>query len=94
MEISNYIQIKKKLPLNVNLLAVSKGFSSKEIKIINKVNKKNDFSQPNKFLGKRKDLTPEKMLKFVKKFKDSGATILGGCCETTPAHIKLFASIR
>ena len=34
MEISNYLQIKKQLPLNVNLLAVSKGFSSKEIKII------------------------------------------------------------
>ena len=34
MEISNYFQIKTKLPLNVNLLAVSKGFSSKEIKII------------------------------------------------------------
>ena len=61
---------------------------------INKINKKNDFSQPNEFLGTRKDLTPEKMLKFVKKFKDSGATIIGGCCETTPAHIKLFASIR
>ena len=35
MEISNYLQIKKKLPLNVNLLAVSKGFSSQEIKIFN-----------------------------------------------------------
>ena len=34
MEISNYIQIKKKLPLNVNLLAVSKGFGSQNIKII------------------------------------------------------------
>ena len=34
MEISNYLQIKKKLPNNVNLLAVSKGFSSKEIQII------------------------------------------------------------
>ena len=34
MEISNYIQIKKKIPLNVNLLAVSKGFNSEEIKII------------------------------------------------------------
>ena len=34
MEISNYLQIKKQLPLNVNLLAVSKGFSSQEIKII------------------------------------------------------------
>ena len=35
MEISNYLRIKRKLPPNVNLLAVSKGFSSKEIKIIN-----------------------------------------------------------
>ena len=43
---------------------------------------------PNEFLGQRKDLTPEKMGTFVKKFKDSGATILGGCCETKPAHIK------
>jgi len=34
LEISNYLQIKKKLPNNVNLLAVSKGFSSKEIQII------------------------------------------------------------
>ena len=36
MEISNYIQIKKNLPLNVNLLAVSKGFTSQEIKDLNK----------------------------------------------------------
>ena len=35
MEVSNYLQIKKKLPLNVNLLAVSKGFSSHEIKHVN-----------------------------------------------------------
>ena len=34
MEISNYLQIKKKLPLNVNLLAVSKGFGYEEIKVI------------------------------------------------------------
>ena len=44
MEISNYKQIKKKLPLNVNLLAVSKGFSSKEIKIINNLGQ-NDFGE-------------------------------------------------
>ena len=43
---------------------------------------------PNEFLGQRKDLTPNKMAEFAKKFKDSGATILGGCCETRPAHIK------
>ncbi len=49
---------------------------------------------PNEFLGQRKDLTPEKMFKFAKKFKDAGATILGGCCETKPAHIKEFAKLK
>ncbi len=44
MEILNYLQIKKQLPLNVNLLAVSKGFSSKEIKIINNLGQ-NDFGE-------------------------------------------------
>ena len=43
---------------------------------------------PKEFLGTRNDLTPKKMAEFAKKFKDSGATILGGCCETSPAHIK------
>ena len=44
MEISNYLQIKKKLPLNVNLLAVSKGFSIQEIEIINNQGQ-NDFGE-------------------------------------------------
>ena len=44
MEISNYIQIQKKLPLNVNLLAVSKGFSCQEIRIINNEGQ-NDFGE-------------------------------------------------
>ena len=44
MEISNYLQIKKNLPLNVNLLAVSKGFSSQKIKIINNEGQ-NDFGE-------------------------------------------------
>lgn len=44
MEISNYLQIKKTLPLNVNLLAVSKGFSSKEIKIIHNLGQ-SDFGE-------------------------------------------------
>ena len=49
---------------------------------------------PNEFLGVREDLTPERMLEFAKKFKDAGATILGGCCETRPSHIKAFASLK
>ena len=49
---------------------------------------------PNEFLGVREDLTPEKMLEFAKKFKNAGATILGGCCETRPSHIKAFTSLK
>jgi len=49
---------------------------------------------PNEFLGQRKDLTPENLAIIVKKFKDSGATILGGCCETKPAHIKEIAKLK
>ena len=48
---------------------------------------------PKEFLGKRNDLTPKKMAEYVKKFKDSGATILGGCCETSPAHIKEMSEL-
>ena len=44
MEISNYYLIKKQLPINVKLLAVSKGFSSQEIKIINNEGQ-NDFGE-------------------------------------------------
>jgi homocysteine S-methyltransferase len=55
---------------------------------------KSKTGNPNEFLGHRKDLTPEFMAKFVKKFKDDGATILGGCCETRPSHIKAMSEIR
>ena len=48
---------------------------------------------PKEFLGVRKELTPVKMAQFVKKFKNSGATILGGCCETSPAHIKEISKL-
>ena len=49
---------------------------------------------PNEFLGSRDDLTPEKMSEFVKTFKEAGATILGGCCETRPAHIMEMAKLK
>ena len=55
---------------------------------------KSKTGNPNEFLGKRMDLTPKKMSEFVKKFKDSGATILGGCCETRPAHIREMAKLK
>ena len=49
---------------------------------------------PNEFLGVRKDLTPGKMFKFAKKFKEAGATIIGGCCETRPSHIRAFSKLK
>jgi len=56
--------------------------------------KKSKTGNPNEFLGQRTDLTPENMALIVKKFKDAGATILGGCCETRPEHIKQMAKLR
>ena len=55
--------------------------------------KKSKTGNPNEFLGVREDLTPKKMSEFAKRFKDAGATILGGCCETRPAHIKEMSKL-
>ncbi len=42
-------------------------------------------------LEQRKDLSPRDYTKFVLNWIDSGATIVGGCCEVGPAHIKVAA---
>ena len=55
---------------------------------------KSKTGNPNEFLGQRKDLTPKNMALIVKKFKEAGATILGGCCETRPAHIKEMFKLK
>jgi homocysteine S-methyltransferase len=55
---------------------------------------KSKTGNPNEFLGQREDLDPKKMALFVKKFKDAGATILGGCCETRPAHIREMYKLK
>ena len=44
MNLSNYLKIKSTIPSNVNILAVSKGFKSQEIKIIQKIGQ-NDFGE-------------------------------------------------
>ena len=55
---------------------------------------KNSGGNPNEFLGRRIDLTPDIIGRIAKKFKERGATILGGCCETRPSHIQAIASIK
>ena len=56
--------------------------------------KKSKFGNPNEFLGKRIDLTPEVLKNLAKEFVLSGATIIGGCCETNPSHIKAFSELK
>ena len=55
---------------------------------------KSKTGNPTEVLGEREDLTPDNMAKIVKKFKDAGATILGGCCETRPSHIEAMAKLK
>jgi len=49
---------------------------------------------PTKILGSRTDINESKFYEFVKKFKDDGATILGGCCEIRPSHINNIAKLK
>ena len=48
---------------------------------------------PNKILGINKDLNEEKFYNVVKNYMNEGATILGGCCEIKPSHIKAISEI-
>jgi len=45
-------------------------------------------------MGTRDDYTETKFLEFSKKMVSKGATILGGCCETKPFHIKEIAKLK
>ena len=56
--------------------------------------KKSKSGNPNEFLGKRNDLTPEVLKNLAKEFINNGATIIGGCCETRPSHIKAFSELK
>ena len=100
LEVNELISKKVSLVEEIKNLGVPFGFKLNAfIKTNPKPNyndayKKHKAGNPNEFLGVRKDLTPDKMLKFAKKFKDAGATIIGGCCETTPLHIKAFSKLK
>ena len=56
--------------------------------------KKSNSGNPNEFLGKRNDLTPGVLKNLAKEFIVDGATIIGGCCETNPSHIKAFSELK
>tara|TARA_B100000700_G_scaffold327995_1_gene444308 strand:+ start:1836 stop:2753 length:918 start_codon:yes stop_codon:yes gene_type:complete len=49
---------------------------------------------PNIILGKREDITGKIFFEFTEKIVKKGATILGGCCETNPSHIKEISKLK
>lgn len=44
-------------------------------------------------LEARKDLGPEQYAQFAAQWMDSGATVIGGCCEVGPEHIKALNAL-
>ena len=51
-------------------------------------------ANPVKSMGTRDDYTDIRFLEFSKKMLNKGATILGGCCETKPSHIKKISILK
>ena len=51
-------------------------------------------SNPVETMGTRNDFTGKIFLEFSKKMVNKGATILGGCCETFPSHIKEINKLK
>ena len=49
---------------------------------------------PNTVLGTNAELNETKLYEYVKKFMENGATILGGCCEIGPSHIKEISKLK
>ncbi len=45
-------------------------------------------------MGTRDNYTDVKFLEFSKKMLNKGVTILGGCCETKPSHIKKISILK
>ena len=53
-----------------------------------------DAGNPTTVLGKNTDLNESKFYEYAKKFMKNGATILGGCCEIRPSHIKEISKLK
>ena len=51
-------------------------------------------TNPNVTLGKRDNSSAKNFYDFSKRLVEQGATILGGCCETTPEDIKEIAKLK
>ena len=95
--IENSINEMKKLKISfgykANLWKIDP-MPAEEIQKVNKAYSVKEGANPNIVLGKRDDYTPKNFYNFSNKMKNMGATILGGCCETNPSHIKEIAKLK
>ena len=87
----NFQELKK---LNLPFGFKINGFITTVSKGGYKENYSKSKGNPNEFLGQRKDLTPSKIFEIMKNFKNEGATIIGGCCEIGPSHIKKISKLK
>jgi len=53
-----------------------------------------DAGNPNTVLGKNTNLNESRFYEYAKNFKENGATILGGCCEIRPSHIRKIVKLK
>ena len=63
------------------------------VREINTAKYDEDAVNLNTVMGKR-NVTKDEFKNLGKKFIDNGATLLGGCCETNPDHIKILSSLK
>ena len=63
------------------------------VRKINKAKYNEDAVNLNTVMGK-KEVADETFRNLGKKFVESGATIIGGCCETNPKHISILSSLK
>ena len=59
-----------------------------------KINEDGYGENPADVLGSRNEITGEIFCNFSKRMIDKGATIIGGCCETKPAHIEKISKLK
>ena len=64
------------------------------VKTFNKAKPNEIGTNPNIALGKRKDVSGKLFYKFSKEIVKKGAKIIGGCCETTPEHIREISKLK
>ena len=50
--------------------------------------------QPTDVLGTLKNFTPNVFKNFVESAANEGASLLGGCCEVKPRHVKALKELQ